>query len=117
MARVKRAQIRTTRLKNLRARAKGFFGARKNLRQAHEAVMHAEKNAYIGRKQRKQHFRRLWTVRINAATRAAGLSYSKFIHGMKLAGIDLNRKMLSDLATREPAVFADIVAKAKAALA
>ncbi len=116
MARIKRAQIRKTRKHELRKRSKGFFGARKNTRQAMQSVMRAEAYAYVGRKQRKRQFRRLWTVRINAAARANGLSYSRFIHGLKLAGIDLNRKMLSDLAVREPEAFTKIVDAAKAAL-
>jgi large subunit ribosomal protein L20 len=117
MARIKRAQIRKTRKQTLRERSKGFFGGRKNLRQAQEAVMKAEKQEFIGRKLRKRAFRRLWTQRINAAARAAGINYSTFIHGLKKAGIDLNRKMLADLAVMQPDAFAQIVAQAKAALA
>jgi len=117
MARIKRAQIRKTRIKNLRRRVKGFFIGRRRLRQAMEARMKADANMFIGRKQRKRHFRRLWTQRINAASRAHGLSYSKLIHGLKVAGVDLNRKMLADLAVREPAAFEAIVNQAKSALA
>ena len=116
MARIKNALNRTTRRKNLRNRVKGFFLGRKRLRQAIEARMKAEQNEFIGRKQRKRQFRRLWTQRINAAARLNGLTYSKLIHGLKLAGIDLNRKMLADLAVREPAAFASIVSQAKTAL-
>ena len=117
MSRVKNAQNRTTRRKNLRNRSKGFFGARKNLRQATAAVMHSESNQYIGRKLRKRDFRRLWTQRINAAARLDGMSYSQFIHGLKTAGIDLNRKMLADLAVNEPETFSSLVKQAQAALA
>lgn len=116
MARVKRAQIRKTRLKNLFRRVRGFFIGRRRIRQAIEARMHAEKQEFIGRKQRKRQFRRLWNQRINAAARQHGLSYSRLIHGLKVAGVDVNRKMLADLAVREPAAFEAIVGKARAAL-
>ncbi len=116
MARIKNALNRTTRRKNLRIRTKGFFLGRKNLRQAIEAVMKSEARQYVGRKQRKRDFRRLWTQRINAAARQHGIVYSRFIHGLKRAGIELNRKMLADLAVREPEAFAQIVSQAKAAL-
>lgn len=116
MARVKNALNRTTRKKNLRERTKGFFLGRQNLRQAQEAVMKSEKQQYIGRKLRKRDFRRLWTQRINAAARMHGLTYSRLIHGLKLAGVELNRKMLADLAVHEPEAFETIVGQAKAAL-
>lgn len=116
MARIKRAQIRKTRKKNLFRRVRGFFVGRRRLRQAIEARMKAEKQEFIGRKQRKRQFRRLWTQRINAAARQNGLPYSKFIHGLKQAGIDINRKMLADLAVREPVAFSALVETAKAAL-
>lgn len=116
MARVKRAQIRKTRKKNLFRRVKGFFIGRRRIRQAIEARMHAERNEFVGRKQRKRQFRALWNQRINAAARQHGLSYSKLIHGLKVAGIDVNRKMLADLAVREPAAFEAIVAQARSAL-
>lgn len=117
MARIKRAMIRRTRIKNLRRRVKGFFIGRRRLRQATEAVLWADRNMFIGRKLRKRDFRRLWTQRINAAARANGLSYSRLIHGLKTAGITINRKMLADLAVREPATFTAIVGQAKSALA
>jgi large subunit ribosomal protein L20 len=116
MARIKRAMIRRTRIKKLRRRVRGFFMGRRRLRQAIEAAMHADRAMFVGRKLRKRDFRRLWTQRINAAARLHGLSYSRFIHGMKLAGIDINRKMLADLAVREPHAFGSIVAQAKTAL-
>jgi len=116
MAHVKRAMIRRTRKKNLFRRVRGFFVGRRRLRQAIEARMKAERNEYIGRKQRKRQFRQLWTQRINAAARQNGLSYSRFIDGLRKAGVDVNRKMLADLAVREPAVFQALVERAKSAL-
>lgn len=116
MARIKRAQIRKTRKKNLFRRVRGFFIGRRRLRQAIEARMKAEKQEFIGRKQRKRQFRRLWTQRINAAARQHGLSYSRFIHGLKKSGIDINRKMLADLAVAEPAAFEALVNQAKGSL-
>lgn len=117
MARIKGALNRRTRKKKLFRRVKGFFLGRRNLRQAIAARMHADQNAYIGRKQRKRQFRRLWTQRINAAARLNGLTYSRFIHGLKKQNIEVNRKMLADLAVREPVTFAALVESAKAALA
>ncbi|MFK7928584.1 MAG: 50S ribosomal protein L20 [Myxococcota bacterium] len=116
MARVKRAQIRKTRKKKLFKRAKGFFLGRKIYRQALEHVLRAEAQEFVGRKLRKRHFRRLWTQRINAAARMHGLPYSKLIHGLKLANISLNRKMLAHLAVADQAAFEAVVNKAKAAL-
>ena len=116
MAHVKRAMIRRTRKKNLFRRVRGFFMGRRRLRQAIEARLKADAQMFVGRKQRKRHFRALWQTRINAASRQHGLSYSKFIHGLKKSGSDLNRKMLADLAVREPAVFEALVGQAKAAL-
>ncbi len=116
MARVKRAMIRRTRIKKLRRRVRGFFMGRRRLRQAIEASMKADAQQFVGRKLRKRDFRRLWTQRINAAARIHGLSYSVFIHGMKRAGIEINRKMLADLAVREPHAFQAVVEQAKAAL-
>lgn len=116
MARIKRAQIRKTRKKNLFRRVRGFFMGRRRLRQAIEARLKAESQEFIGRKQRKRQFRRLWTQRINAAARMHGLSYSRFIHGLKKSEISINRKMLADLAVHEPAAFEALVEKSKAAL-
>lgn len=116
MARIKRAQIRKTRKKNLFRRVKGFFLGRRRLRQAIEARMKAEKREYIGRKQRKRQFRALWNQRINAAARMHGLSYSRLVFGLKKSGVSVNRKMLADLAVREPSAFEAVVARAKAAL-
>ncbi len=116
MARIKRAQIRKTRKKNLFRRVRGFFMGRRRLRMATEARMKAEKQEFIGRKQRKRQFRVLWNQRINAAARLHGLSYSRLIFGLKRAGISVNRKMMADLAVREPAAFEALVAQARAAL-
>jgi large subunit ribosomal protein L20 len=116
MARVKNAQNRTTRKKNLRRRTKGFFLGRANLRQATQAALRADGQAYRGRKERKRQFRRLWTQRINAASREHGLPYSRFMNGLKQAGITLNRKVLADLAVNEPDTFKVLVDKARAAL-
>lgn len=116
MARVKRAQIRKTRKKNLFKRVKGFFMGRQRLRQAIEARMHAQRDEFGGRKQRKRQFRALWTQRINAAARQHGLSYSRLVFGLKKAGVGVNRKMLADLAVREPAAFEALVTRARAAL-
>lgn len=117
MARVKRSMIRRTRKRNLFRRVRGFFLGRKNLRQAKAARMRADAFAFAGRKQRKRQFRRLWTQRINAAARQHGLSYSKFIHGLKKAGVDVNRKVLADLAVHEPAAFQALVEAANKGLA
>lgn len=117
MARIKRAQIRKRSTKKLFARSKGFFQGRgAQRRQAMEAVTKARTNSYIGRKQRKRQFRALWISRISAATKAHGLSYSKFMYGLSLAGIEMNRKMLSELAIHEEATFTSFVTKARAAL-
>ncbi len=117
MARVKRAQIRKVRKKKVMKRARGFhLGRGSQYRQAHEAVMKAEANAYRGRKERKRQFRRLWIVRINAALRPHDLSYSRFIHGLKLADIQLDRKVLAQMALEDPAAFQAVVERARAAL-
>ncbi|MCS7171315.1 MAG: 50S ribosomal protein L20 [Aquificaceae bacterium] len=98
--------------------AKGFRGQRKNVyRRAKEYVFRALQYQYRDRKQRKRQFRSLWIVRINAAVRPHGLSYSKFIHGLSKAGIRLNRKILADMAVRDPVAFTHLVNKAKEALA
>lgn len=117
MARIKRAQLKATRKRNLFKRAKGFFLSRGSLlRQTNEAVMHAQADQFAGRKQKKRQYRRLWIVRIGAALKPTGISYSRFMHGLELAGVDINRKMLSELAIHDPAAFDAIVAQARAAL-
>lgn len=114
MTRVKRGVQKRARRKKIIKRAKGFVSHRKtNFRAANEALMHAGKNAYIGRKQRKRDFRRLWQVRINAGSREMDLSYSKLMAGLKKNHIGLNRKMLSELAVRYPEAFKQIVETAK----
>ena len=117
MARVKRGV--TTRAKHNRilADAKGYYGRRKNtIRIARQAVEKAGQYAYRDRKVKKRTFRGLWIQRINAAVRAEGLTYGVFMHGLKLAGVTLDRKILADLAMNEAATFSAIVAQAKAAL-
>lgn len=118
MPRVKRGtHRRATRAKTLKA-ASGFFLTKSKLnRSAQEAVEKALKYAYVGRRQKKRDFRALWIVRIGAATRALGLSYSKFMSGLKKAGCDLNRKALADIAVNDGNGFRLLVEKAKAALA
>lgn len=97
--------------------AKGYFGNKsKSYRIAREAVMKSLNYAFIGRKLRKRDMRSLWIARINAAARVNGLSYSKFMHGLKVAGINLNRKVLADLAVNDAAAFAALAEKAKAAV-
>ena len=97
--------------------AKGYRGARsKQYRVAKQSVMRALASSYAGRKQKKRQFRQLWIARINAAARMNGLSYSKFMHGLKLAGVDINRKMLSEIAICDPEGFTAIVETAKKAL-
>ena len=98
--------------------AKGYRGARsKQYRVAKQSVMRALTSAYAGRKQRKRQFRQLWIARINAAARMNGLSYSKFMHGLKLAEVDINRKMLSEMAISNPEAFTALVDVAKGKLA
>ena len=98
--------------------AKGFRGGRsKQFRQATEAVNHAQQISTIHRKLRKREYRRLWIARINAATRMAGMSYSRFIEGLSKANIDINRKMLSEVAIADPEGFKALIEKARAALA
>ena len=98
--------------------AKGYRGARsKQYRVAKQSVMRALTSSYAGRKQRKRQFRRLWIARINAAARMNGLSYSKFMYGLKLAGVDMNRKMLSEMAISDPEGFTKVVEVAKSKLA
>ena len=118
MPRVKRGVTARARHKKVLALAKGFRGRRKNVyRIAKQAVMKAGQYAYRDRRAKKREFRRLWIARINAASRALGLTYSKFVAGLKKAQIDLDRKVLADLAVNDPAAFGSIVEKAKAQLA
>mgnify|MGYP002661251995 CR=1 FL=1 len=118
MPRVKRGVTARARHKKVLALAKGYRGRRKNVyRVAKQAVMKAGQYAYRDRRQRKRQFRQLWIVRINAGARENGLSYSKFMTGLKKAAIEIDRKVLADLAVFEKAAFAQLVEKAKAALA
>lgn len=118
MPRVKRGVTARARHKKILALAKGYRGRRKNVfRIAKQAVMKAGQYAYRDRRTKKRVFRQLWIARINAATRGLGLTYSKFIAGLKKAQIDLDRKVLSDMAIHDPAAFAAIVDKVKAQLA
>ncbi len=117
MPRVKRGVTARARHKKVLARAKGYRGARKNVfRVAKQAVDRAEQYAYRDRRQRKRQFRALWIVRINAAARASGLSYGRFMNGLKKANIALDRKVLADLAVHDKPAFAELAEKAKAAL-
>ena len=118
MPRVKRGVTARARHKKVLALAKGFRGRRKNVyRIAKQAVMKAGQYAYRDRLAKKREFRRLWIARINAGSRALGLTYSKFIAGIKKASIEIDRKVLADMAVNDPAAFASIVEKAKAQLA
>jgi len=117
MARVKRAMMTRKRRKKVLKLAKGYFGGKSKLfRTAKEAVMKSGVYAYVGRKQKKRDFRKLWITRISAACRANGINYSQFMNGLKKAEITLNRKMLSELAINDAAAFTALVEKAKAAL-
>ena len=117
MPRVKRGTVRRAKRKKLLSRAKGYYQTKSKLyRSAKESVDTAAKYAYVGRKNKKREFRRLWVVRINAAARENGISYSQLIRGLKAAGITLDRKMLADMAVTQSAAFAKVAAQAKAAI-
>ena len=118
MPRVKRGVIAHARHKKILALAKGYRGRRKNVfRIAKQAVMKAGQYAYRDRRTRKRVFRQLWIARINAASRELGVTYSRFMAGLKKAQIDIDRKMLAELAVNDPAAFGAIMAKVKAQLA
>ena len=117
MTRVKGGTIHRARRKKVLKLAKGYFGSKHRLyKTAKEQVMHSLKYAYRDRRQKKRDFRKLWITRINAACRMNDISYSKFMNGLKIAGITVNRKMLSELAIDNPASFTDLVEMSKAAL-
>jgi large subunit ribosomal protein L20 len=117
MPRVKRGTKRRAKRKKILDRASGYFLTKSKLyRAAKEAVDRGLKFAYSGRKQRKRQFRSLWIVRIGAAAKLNGLSYSQFIHGLKNAGVELDRKILADLAVNDPGAFKSLAAQAKGAL-
>lgn len=118
MARVKKGVNAHKRHKKVLKMAKGYYGAKsKTFKAAKPATMRALRSAYVGRKNKKREYRKLWIARINAAARMNGLSYSKLMHGLKLAGVDVNRKMLSEMAISDAAGFTALCEVAKAKLA
>lgn len=117
MARVKGALNTRKKHKKILKLAKGFRGGESRIyRTANQAVMRSMQNAYIGRKRRKRDFRRLWIARISAAAKMNGMNYSTFMNGLKKSNIEMNRKMISEIAIADPAAFAKLVEAAKAAL-
>ena len=117
MARVKGAMMARKRRNKVLKMAKGYWGAKsKHFKMAKQAVMKSGNYAFAGRKMKKRDFRQLWIARISAAAKANGMNYSKLMHGLKMAGIDLNRKMLSEIAIEDKAAFTALCEKAKAAL-
>lgn len=117
MARIKGAMATRKRRKKVLKAAKGYYGGKHRLfKTAKQAVMKSVQYAYIGRKQKKRDFRRMWITRISAACKANGMNYSTFMNGLKKAGVDLNRKMLSEIAIADPAGFTALTETAKAAL-
>ena len=117
MARIKAAVTTRARRKKVLKLASGFWGARsRQFRTANQAVMKSLKYAYVGRRLKKRDFRRLWITRINAGAQQNGLNYSRFMYGLKKAGIQVNRKMLADMAVNDKAAFAAMAAQAKAAI-
>ena len=116
--RIKRAVSAVKKRRKIMKQAKGYYGGKHRLyRIAKKQVMRSGYYAYVGRKQKKRDFRQLWIARINAAARINDLSYSRLMHGLKLAGIDLNRKVLSEIAISDPKAFAALCEQAKAKLA
>ncbi len=117
MARVKRGVHGKKKHREVLERAKGYRGARsRRYKTANEAVAHADRYAFRDRRKRKHDFRKLWITRINAAARTEGLTYSRLVHGLRLAEVDVDRKILADLAVRDPAAFGELVTVAKGAL-
>ena len=117
MARIKFAKVTRARRKKVLKAAKGYWGAKsKHFKMAKQAVMKSGNYAFVGRKQKKRDFRKLWITRISAQAKVNGMNYSRFMNGLKKAGIDLNRKMLAELAVNDTEAFAALVEKAKAAL-
>ena len=117
MARVKRSVHAKKKRREVLTQAKGYYGSRsRRFKVAKEQLMHSGMYAYRDRRDRKAQFRRLWIARIGAGSRQHGLSYSRFIHGLSQAGIELDRKVLADMAVRDPAAFGQLVEAAKAAL-
>lgn len=116
MARATNTPVRLARKRRLMKAAKGFWGARhRQYKVMRETVHRAWAYAYTGRRLKKRDFRRLWILRVNAASRARGMMYSRFIHGLKKAGVELNRKVLSEIAIRDPQAFDHLVEVAKSA--
>ncbi len=117
MARIKGALMTRKRRKSVLKAAKGYWGAKsKHFKMAKQAVLKSGNYAYVGRKNKKRDFRKLWITRISAQAKVCGMNYSTLMHGLKLAGIDLNRKMLAEIAVADKEAFAAICEKAKAAL-
>ena len=117
MARIKGAMMTRKRRKNILKAAKGYWGAKsKHFKMAKQAVLKSGNYAFAGRKQKKRDFRSLWIARISAQAKVCGMNYSTLMHGLKLAGIDLNRKMLAEIAVADKAAFAALAEQAKAAL-
>ena len=117
MARIKGAMMTRKRRNKILKEAKGYWGAKsKHFKMAKQAVMKSGNYAFVGRKQKKRDFRRLWIARISAQAKVNGINYSRFMNGLKKAGIDLNRKMLAEIAVSDKEAFAAICEKAKAAL-
>ena len=118
MARIKGGLNARKKHKKVLKMAKGYYGARsKQYRTAKQAVMRAMAHSFAGRKQTKRDFRRLWITRINAAARINGMSYSRFMHGLKLSGVNINRKMLSEIAIHDAKAFTKLAQTAKSAIA
>lgn len=118
MARIKGAMMTRKHRNKVLGLAKGYWGSKsRHYKMANQAVMKSLRYAYVGRKQRKRDFRKLWIARISAACKLNGMNYSTFMHGLKLAGIQMNRKMLSETAINDPAAFTALVEQAKAAAA
>jgi len=117
MARVKGALSTRKRRNKILKLAKGYWGSKsKHFKMANQAVMKSLTYAYIGRKRKKRDYRQLWIVRISAACKINGMNYSRFMHGLKLSGVDLNRKMLSEMAIHEPEAFTELCSTAKQAI-
>ena len=117
MARIKGAMMTRKRRNKILKLAKGYWGSKsKHFKMANQAVMKSLTYAYVGRKRKKRDYRQLWIMRINAGCKANGLNYSRFMHGLKLSGIDLNRKMLSEMAIHEPEAFTKLCGTAKQAI-
>ena len=118
MARIKKGVAANARHKKVLKQAKGYYGAKSKLyRSANEAVMRALRSSYRGRKEKKREFRKLWITRINAGTRMYGMSYSQFMHGLKLADVNIDRKILADLAMNDTPAFVKLVELSKSKIA